>query len=177
MIIGYADGSGGTILRQALETGDFEKFYSADGMVSDNIAAQLGDQLTGRMLLTKPGTPDIPGATSFRQLAEQAGIKADGVFVPNAYDAAFILALATEKAGSTDRAAIAKAIREVSSPPGQTIMPGEWQKAKELIKAVEDIKYEGATGSNDFDEAGDVRTVFIKTTIEGGKVVEQGIAE
>lgn len=177
IVIGYADGSGGAVLRQALESGDFERFYSADGMVSDGIAEQLGSQLEGRIMLTKPGTPEIPGATSFKQMAEAKGIKADGVFVPNAYDAAFILALATEKAGSTDRAAIAKAVREVASPPGETILPGEWAKAKELIKAGTDINYEGATGSNDFDEAGDVQTVFLKTVIAGGKVVEQGIAE
>lgn len=177
VVIGYADGSGGAILRQALETGDFERFYSADGMVSDKIAAELGAQLEGKMMLTKPGTPEIPGAASFKQLAEKAGIKADGVFVPNAYDAAFILALATEKAGSADRAAIAKAIREVASAPGETILPGEWAKAKELIKAGTDINYEGATGTNDFDAAGDVLTVFLATAIEGGKVVEKGIAE
>lgn len=177
VIIGYADGSGGAILRQALETGDFERFYSADGMVSEKIAEELGSQLEGKMMLTKPGTPEIPGAASFTKLATDAGIKADGVFVPNAYDAAFILALATEKAGSTDRAAIAAAVRDVASAPGETILPGEWAKAKELIKAGTDINYEGATGTNDFDAAGDVLTVFLKTVIEGGKVVEKGIAE
>lgn len=177
VIIGYADGSGGTVLRQAIESGDFERYFSADGMVSDKIAAGLGKELEGKFVMTKPGTPEIPGADSFKKLATDAGIKADGVFVPNAYDAAFILALATEKAGSVDRAAIAKAVREVASPPGEIILPGEWKKAADLIKAGKDVNYEGATGSNDFDAAGDVLTVFLRTEIKDGKVVELGIAE
>ncbi|MCB1463041.1 MAG: ABC transporter substrate-binding protein [Nitratireductor sp.] len=177
VIIGYADGSGGTILRQALEGGDFTQFFSADGMVSDKIAAELGSQLEGKFTMTKPGTPEIPGAASFKKLAEEAGIKADGVFVPNSYDAAFIIGLAIEKAGSADRAAIAKAIREVALPPGETILPGEWSKAVEAIKAGKDINYEGAVGSNDFDANGDVSTVFLHTEIKDGKVAELGIAE
>lgn len=176
VIIGYADGSGGTILRQALEAGDFERFFSADGMVSDDIASELGSQLEDRLVMTKPGTPEIPGAATFTKLATDAGIKADGVFVPNSYDAAFILALAVEKAGSTDRAAIAKAVREVALPPGEAIGPGEWEKAKQLIAEGKDINYEGATGPSDFDDAGDVSTVFMHTIVKDGKVVEVGPA-
>lgn len=177
VIIGYADGSGGTILRQALEGGDFERFFSADGMVSDDIASELGSQLEGRLVMTKPGTPEIPGAATFTKIATDAGIKADGVFVPNSYDAAFILALAVEKAGSADRAAVAKAVRAVALPPGEAIGPGEWEKAKALIADGKDVNYEGATGPSDFDAAGDVSTVFMHTVIEGGKVVEKGMAK
>ena len=79
-----------------VEGGDFQRFFSADGMVSDKIASELGGQLEGKLVMTKPGTPDIPGAASFNKLAKEAGIKADGVFVANAYDAAFILALAIQ---------------------------------------------------------------------------------
>ncbi|GIL00827.1 MAG: branched-chain amino acid ABC transporter substrate-binding protein [Alphaproteobacteria bacterium] len=177
VIIGYADGSGGTILRQALETGDFTQFFSADGMVSDKIAAELGSQLEGKLVMTKPGTPEIPGAASFNKLAADAGVKADGVFVPNSYDAAFIIALAIEQAGSTDRAEIAKHIRDVASAPGDVILPGEWAKAVEAIKAGRGVNYEGAAGGHDFDENGDVSTVFLHTEVKDGKVVELGLAE
>lgn len=177
VIIGYADGSGGTILRQALETGDFTQFFSADGMVSDKIASELGSQLEGKLTMTKPGTPDIPGADIFKQLATDAGVKADGVFVPNSYDAAFIIALAIEQAGSADRAAVAKAIRDVASAPGEVILPGEWSKAVEAIKAGKGVNYEGAAGGHDFDANGDVSTVFIHAEIKDGKVVELGMAE
>jgi len=177
VIIGYADGSGGTILRQALETGDFSMFFSADGMVSDKIAADLGSQLEGKMIMTKPGTPDIPGAASFTKLAKEAGIKHDGVFVANAYDAAFVIALAIQQAGSTDRAAIAKAVRDVATAPGETILPGEWAKAVAAIKDGKGVNYEGATGNVDFDANGDVISVFLQAEIKDGKVFDVGMAK
>ena len=177
VIIGYADGSGGTILRQALETGDFSMFFSADGMVSDKIAADLGSQLEGKMIMTKPGTPDIPGAASFTKLAKEAGIKHDGVFVANAYDAAFVIALAIQQAGSTDRAAIAKAVRDVATAPGEVILPGEWAKAVAAIKDGKGVNYEGATGNVDFDANGDVISVFLQAEIKDGKVFDVGMAK
>lgn len=177
VIIGYADGSGGTILRQALESGDFARYFSADGMVSDNIAADLGGQLEGKMIMTKPGTPDIPGANTFKELGTAAGIKADGVFAANAYDAAFLLALAVEQAGSADRAAVAAAVRDVATAPGEVILPGEWEKAKAAIAEGKGVNYEGATGSVEFDENGDVLSVFLHAEIKDGAVVDMGMAE
>jgi len=50
---------------------------------------------------------------------------------------------------------------------GETILPGEWEKAKKLIAEGKDINYEGASGSQEFDEAGDVPGVVIETVIEG----------
>ena len=55
---------------------------------------------------------------------KKAGLNADGTFVANSYDASFIIAMAIEKAGSADRAKIAKAIREVTTGEGETGLPG-----------------------------------------------------
>ena len=88
-----------------------------------------------------------------------------------------ILALAAEKAGSTDRAAIAGAIRDVANAPGEVILPGEWAKAKELIAAGTDINYEGAAGSQDFDANGDVPGVYVTTVIDDGKIMNTGMAK
>ena len=49
--------------------------------------------------------------------------------------------------------------------------------AAEAIKAGKDINYEGATGSLEFDAAGDVSSVFVETEVRDGKVVEIGMAE
>ena len=127
--------------------------------------------------MTRPSTPDLPGSDAFFALADAGKINANGTYVANSYDAAFILALAAEKAGSTDRAAIAGAISDVANPPGEVILPGEWKKAKELIAAGKDINYEGAAGSQDFDENGDVKGVYVTTVIEDGKIKNTGEAQ
>ena len=38
--------------------------------------------------------------------------------------------------------------------PGMQVFPGEWDKALAALKQGEDINYEGAAGSQDFDETG-----------------------
>ena len=71
-----------------------------------------------------------------------------------AYDAMFIMALAITAAGSTDGAAVAAKIREVTNPPGKCIYPGDWEKAFRRLAKGKDINYEGALGSIDLDERG-----------------------
>ncbi len=176
VILAYGDGSGQTILRQALEGGDFDVFFGGDGMVSQAMADAV-PSASGKITMTRPGTPDVPGAEAFKGLAEKAGVDPNGTFVVNGYDAAFILALAAEKAGSADRAAIAGAVRDVASAPGEVILPGEWAKAKEAIAAGKEINYEGAAGTQEFDEYGDVPGVYVITVIKDGKIENTGMAE
>jgi branched-chain amino acid transport system substrate-binding protein len=176
VVLAYGEGSGQTILRQALEGGDFEVFFGGDGMVSQAMADNV-PEVSGKITMTRPGTPDVPGSEAFKMAAGKAGIDPDGTFVVNGYDAAFILALAAEKAGSADRAAIAGAVRDVASAPGEVILPGEWTKAKAAIAAGKDVNYEGAAGTQEFDEYGDVPGVYVITVIKDGQIENIGMAE
>jgi branched-chain amino acid transport system substrate-binding protein len=58
----------------------------------------------------------------------------------------------------------------VANEPGEVILPGEWEKAKQLIADGQDINYEGATGSLEFDENGDVPGVIERLVIEGDSI-------
>ncbi len=80
----------------------------------------------------------------------------------------------SRRVGSDTRDGISAALREVSSAPGETIYPGEWEKAKKLLAEGKDINYEGASGSQEFDAAGDVPGVIIEMTIEGKGFKEIG---
>ncbi|WP_417518867.1 ABC transporter substrate-binding protein [Minwuia sp.] len=175
VVLAYADGSGQTILRQAIESGLFSQFVGGDGMVGDALLDAIGADRLSTMVATKPGTPDIPGAGKFSVIARAAGIDPTAVFAAQAYDAAFLLALAIEKNGSADRAGVSAALREVASAPGEVILPGEWAKAKAALAAGKDINYEGATGSHEFDKAGDVPGVIVEMMVKGGKFTEMGV--
>ena len=98
------------------------------------------------MIATKPGTPDLPGAEIYNKLATDAGMDPTAVFAPQAYDAAFLLALAIEQNGSESRDGVKEALRKVTSASGEVILPGEWNKAVKLLKDGKDINYEGASG-------------------------------
>ncbi len=177
VVLAYANASGNTILRQAVESGNFTTYVGGDGMVGDDLLSGIDAAAVEGLIATRAGAPEGDATTTYTDLATAAGIEANATYAPQAYDAAFLLALAIEKNGSTDRAGIAAALRDVASAPGEKIMPGEWTKAKELIAAGTDIDYEGAGGPLDFDEAGDVDGIIVELAVEGGAFVEKGVIE
>jgi branched-chain amino acid transport system substrate-binding protein len=176
VVLAYANGSGQTIIRQAIEGGDFSKFVGGDGMVGDTLVEAIGAARLEGMIATKPGTPDVPGAEMFSKAARASGLDPTAVFAAQAYDAAFLLALAIEKNGKAQRSGIAAALRDVSSAPGEVILPGEWKKAARLINSGKAINYEGAAGSHEFNKAGDVPGVIVEMAVKQGKFQEVGIA-
>ena len=95
-------------------------------------------------------------------------------YMTNFYDGIVIAALAAAKAqfeGKTvNGVAVRDNLRAVANPGGEVVVAGVagLKRALELIKAGTDVNYEGAAGSQDFDEYGD--TV---TPIEIWKYVEQ----
>ena len=96
-------------------------------------------------------------------------------YIDSAYDATMILMLAMEKAGSTEGPAIRDAIREVANAPGEEVLPGDFARARELIKAGKDINYQGAAGNQEFDGNGDVSGTFEHWAIKDGKIVTLGV--
>ena len=169
VVLAYVDGSGGTIVQQAVESGDFTQFVGGDGMVGDAIGERAGPDADG-MIATRPGSPDLPGGETFRTNAEAANLDPDATFAAQSYDAAMLLALAMEKTGG-QRDGLAAALREVATAPGEKVYPGEFQKAKELIAAGTDIDYDGASTAAEFDEAGDVPGDYDTMVVREGKFV------
>jgi len=155
VIFDYGDGTGLTILRQALENGFFEKFVGGDGMKSDAVINELGAENLSTFVSSSPVGEKSEALDVFNEAFKGVGGDPDAIFVTTSYDAAFLLALAIEKAGG-DKAGVAAAVAEVSNGEGETILPGEWKKAKELIAAGTAIDYKGAAGDLDFDAKGDV---------------------
>ncbi|WP_444999920.1 ABC transporter substrate-binding protein [Halomonas mongoliensis] len=177
VVLAYADTSGQTVLRQAYESGMFTQYVGADGMVGDSLVQAVGADVLEGMIATRPGSPDLPGTELFNEAAEAAGIDPSAVFAAQAYDAAFLVALAIEQNGSAEREGLSAALRSVASEPGEIILPGEWEKAVELIAQGVEINYEGASGSHEFDENGDVPGVVVEMVVEDGRFVSKGFVE
>lgn len=174
VVLAYADTSGQTVLRQAYESGMFTQYVGADGMVGDSLIEAIGADVLDGMIATRPGSPDLPGTDLFIHAAEAAELDPSAVFAAQAYDAAFLIALAIEQNGNADREGLSDALRSVSSAPGEVILPGEWEKAVELIAAGTDINYEGASGSHEFDDNGDVPGVVVEMAVEDGTFTSKG---
>ena len=92
---------------------------------------------------------------------------APGLFDDNNYDAAYLVALAAEKAGTATGTAIKDNIQSVANPPGTKIFPGEWAKALTELAAGREIDYEGASGSVNIDSLGDPSSGYIVWGVDG----------
>ena len=98
IVAGYLDQGGKGIIQAALDTGAFDTFVLPDGMIGDSLPKAIGSDLDGSYG-TVPGT-DSPGAAKFGDMAKAAGFKA-GPFSSESYDAAALIMLAMQAAGSS----------------------------------------------------------------------------
>ena len=87
------------------------------------------------------------------------------VYQSASFDAMFLLALAIQQKGSADADGMSAALRAVSSPPGKVIYPGQWAEAVAALASGEGVNYEGAGGSLDFNENGDVSGLIVEVTV------------
>ncbi len=152
-------------IREALEQGIFDHFIFTDGNKSqDLIDAIGGDYLNGMQGTAPVAGPETEALRNYRaDFAAEIGDGADEPFVAQTYDAAVVIALAAEHAGSDDRSAIRDSLRAVAGPPGDAYPAGADGVAAALaaIRAGGDVDFAGASTSVDFDAAGDITTGFI----------------
>lgn len=143
VVAGYVDQGGSGVVRAALDTGAFSTFYFPDGMVGAKLNENFGAELNGSYG-AYPGT-DSPGAAKFQEMAAAAGFDGTSAFAPESYDAAALIMMAMQAAGSSKSADFAGKVMDLANAPGEEIYPGELAKALELIAAGTDIDYVGAT--------------------------------
>jgi branched-chain amino acid transport system substrate-binding protein len=165
VVFGYVDQGGAGIIRAALDAGAFDTFIMADGMLADELGARFGSEIDGSFGTT-PGTDDTL-SRSFEELASAAGITGTGPYRGEAYDAAALILLAMQAAGSADRNAFADRILEVANAPGDAIGPGEIAKGLEILAAGGDIDWHGATGV-ELTPEGDAAGSYKEMEFKGG---------
>lgn len=163
VVAGYVDQGGKGIIQASLDTGAFDTFYLPDGMVGTSLPGAIGPGLNGSYG-ANPGT-DSPGAANYQKMAEEAGFDGTNAFSAESYDAAALIMLAMQAAGSPESADLKEKVMMVANAPGEKIFPGELAKALEILKDGGDIDYVGASaveliGSG--ESAGNYRQIEIK---------------
>ncbi len=166
VVAGYLDQGGKGIIQGALDTGAFDTFYLPDGMVGDAIGEAIGSDLD-KSYGANPGT-DSPGAATFAGMAEAGGFKA-GPFSAESYDAAALIMLAMQAAGSSDSSALKNKVFDVANAPGEKIYPGELAKALKIIKGGGDVDYVGASAV-ELVGAGESAGNYREVAFKGGKI-------
>ncbi|MFT3688737.1 ABC transporter substrate-binding protein [Paenirhodobacter sp.] len=163
VVAGYVDQGGSGILRGALDTGAFETFVLPDGMVTATLEKNFGSELDGSF--GQMPASEGAGHDKFLEIAKAAGFEGSAIYAAEAYDAAALMMLAMQAAGSTDPKVYKDKIVSIANGPGEKILPGELAKGLELIKEGKAIDYDGATAVtfvNERESAGTFREIEMK---------------
>ncbi len=162
VVAGYLDQGGQGIIQASLDTGAFDTFVLPDGMVGDALPEAIGEDLNGSFGQA-PGTDGV-GAGALVELAGDA-YDATSPFAPESYDAAALIMLAMQAAGSTDPNKYKDKVMDVANAPGEEILPGELAKALEILADGGEINYVGASNVELIgagESAGNYRQIEIK---------------
>ena len=153
-------------LREAIENDIFTRFLFVDGTKSQDLVDAIGGGFLDGSRGTAPGSgPGTPATEAWNaSYIDAYGELPTLPFVRETYDAVMAIALAAEAAGSTDGAAIRDQLTRIATPGGATAIPGPEgvRAALEALRDGDDINYEGAATTLDWDGVGDVTSGFIE---------------
>ena len=164
IVAGYLDQGGKGIIQASLDSGAFDQFFLPDGMIGDSLVEAIGPDLDGS-IGTVPGT-DSPGAARLGDMLETA----NQPFVKESYDAAALILLAMQAAGSVDSGVFKDHVLAVANAPGEKIYPGELAKALGILAAGGDVDYVGASAV-ELVGAGESAGNYQQMAVEDGKLV------
>jgi len=153
------------IVREALDAGIYDQFVFGDGYKSEALVQAIGGAALAGMYGTGPAPPPASESAARWEAAylDAYGGPPAGTYVREVYDATVALALAAEAAGSTDGSAIRDQLRAVGGGPGEVVVAGPEgiARALEVLGNGEAVDYDGASGTLDWDESGDLRRGYI----------------
>ena len=170
-VLGYLDQGGKGIIEAALDSGAYDTFVLGDGMIGASLPAAIGSDLD-MSFGTAPGTVG-DAIDGFNASFSAAGYEGDGPFRAESYDAAALIILAMQAAGSTDRADIAANVLGVANAPGTEIMPGEIGKALEILANGGEVNYQGASNV-ELIGPGEAAGTYLEYGFDSGSMVNKG---
>mgnify|MGYP001176590764 CR=1 FL=1 len=166
IVAGYLDRGGRGVISSALDTGAFETFALPDGMIGQSLPDAIGAGLNGSWGLA-PGS-DSPGGSQFEALATAANITV-GPYTWQSYDAAALIMLAMQAAGTTDSAVVKTKIMDIANGTGEEIYPGDLAKGLRILAEGGSINYVGASDVR-FVEPGEHAGSYALYEVRDGKL-------
>ncbi|MCR9086505.1 MAG: ABC transporter substrate-binding protein [Rhodobacteraceae bacterium] len=170
VVVGYVDQGGSGIIRGVLDSGAFDIFVLPDGMVGAFLEENFGNEIDGSFGQL-PGS-DSEGAAIFAEMVGDA-FDPTSAYAGESYDAAALMLLAMQAAGSTEASDYKDMILTVANAPGEPILPGELAKGLQILADGGEIDYVGASGVELLD-AGESAGNYREIEIKDGKIETVG---
>ncbi len=171
VVAGYVDQGGAGIVNGALDSGAFDTFMFPDGMVSDTLEQKFAVSADGSF--GQNPSAEGAGPEKYKEMGMAAGFEPTNAFSPESYDAAALILLAMQAAGSSDPAVYKEKVMEVANAPGEQILPGELGKAMQILKDGGDIDYVGASAV-ELIGPGESAGTYREIEMKDGKMVTVG---
>ncbi len=161
--------TGSLLLKSAYQQGVSQgvQVMLTDGVRSGGFPLKVGKSSDGKFIISGAiGT--VPGADgqalkALTTLWQSKKNQPPGEYVPQSWDAAALLTLAAESAKANTGVGIQNKLREVANAPGTEV--SDVCEGLKLLKAGQDINYQGASGNVDIDTNGDVVGVYDVWTV------------
>lgn len=149
--------AGVNFVKQAYQRGYDWKYWVTAELQSPDFVNAAGVEIVQGAI--NPVSSQVEDAASWERFSAayeaRFGEKPEpGFYQAETYDAFIATALAIEAAGEASGEAVDANLIKVSGPDGKKVI--SFEEGREALKAGEDIDYEGASGSLDFDEFGNV---------------------
>ncbi len=171
VVAGYIDQGGLGIVQGSLDSGAFDTFVLPDGMIGPSLIENIGPDLDGSFGQA-PGTDSV-GGQHIVDAGNSAGVDASTPFVAEIYDAAAIVILAMQAAGSSQSADFKDHVFAVANAPGEQIAPGELGKALAILADGGEVDYVGATDA-ELIGPGEASGRYAEYEIQNGELVIVG---
>ncbi len=154
-----------SIVREAIDMGIYDQFVFGDAAKRASLVREIGGQQLGNMYGTAGASSPANTATADWEAAFVAeyGELPVLAYVKETYDATVALALAAQAAGSLEGAAIRDHLRGIGGPPGRTVVgtPAGVADGLSLLAEGQEIDFDGAASTLDWDENGDLHRGYI----------------
>ncbi|WP_192927960.1 ABC transporter substrate-binding protein [Halococcus salsus] len=177
LVIGYPE-SGNQLFR------DYYSNYSRDTtiMVTDGLRDPELPGNVGQSMTNVIGTAPLaagPAQEFFTNAFQEQYGNEPGVFTSQAYDATAVQILANAAAGENSGPAVQENVAAVANPGGTAVGPENLAEGVRMAANGEEINYQGASSSVNFDENGDVESVTyeIFAYAEDGSVEQEDTVE
>ena len=150
-----------SIVREAIDEGIYSQFVFGDAAKRQSLVREVGGEKLGDMYGTAgASSPDNTATADWESafIAEYGELPVLA-YVKETYDATVAIALAAQAADSVDGAAIRDNLRNIAGPPGRTVLgtPTGVAEGLSLLAEGQDINFDGAASTLDWDEDGDLR--------------------
>ncbi len=152
---------GAVIVAEAIAEGLYDQFVFGDALRRPELINAIGGAHLGGMYgVAGAHEHDTAAAIAWEAAAlAEYGEVPDLTYIRETYDATIAIALAAQAAGSVDGAAIRDELRAIGAAPGEVAVAGPEGVAEALriLREGGEVNYEGAAGTLDWDENGDLK--------------------